>query len=206
LANPITIGAPSFLDYMRSTPRECINIIKGHRRMYLDPHSQGPRFYAPFRAALRRAASSVEPGQVIANAVASAWPTQRAHYVELENGFRRWWPAAKATGIPVQDSIWTSGELAVKVARPVGLRLRDDSTQVVFPYLKEPELTAEVANLILRILEVEMERLLPDAVPVALDVRRGRPFRLRRNANRSDLDAILAAEAAKYVTHWRAAA
>ncbi|ALG07446.1 hypothetical protein AOZ06_11405 [Kibdelosporangium phytohabitans] len=62
------------------------------------------------------------------------------------------------------------------------------------------------ADLLLRILEREMERLLPGGTPVVLDVRRSKTYRLRRNTNRHELDALLAGEAAKYVAHWQAAA
>ncbi|WP_190824809.1 hypothetical protein [Saccharopolyspora pogona] len=54
----------------------------------------------------------------------------------------------------------------------LGLRYRDGKTEVVLPYLKEPELGRDAANLALRILELHMNKLLPGAIPVVLDLRR----------------------------------
>ncbi|MDA3630649.1 hypothetical protein OU415_34840 [Saccharopolyspora sp. WRP15-2] len=204
--DPIRISAPSFLDYIHSTPRGCVKIVKDQRKLYLDPKNKGGYFYSPIRTALRRAFNSVAPAEELARAVNKADDKQYAHFVALEAGFVRWSRKVKATGIKVSEAVWTAGNLDVQLNNLIGLRYANDKTEVVLPYLKEPELSSEAANLMLRVLEREMPHLLSSAHPMVLDVRRGKPFRLRRNTNRNDLDALLAGEAAKYTTHWQSSA
>lgn len=204
----VQISLGTFLDYMRSTSRGCMSIVKDQRSMYLDPISMGSAFYGPFRHALRRAVNAPDPERVLAETVAKARVVQKSHFEALQAGFVQWWRKTPATGVLVASSCWRRGELAVTIANrsSLGLRYRDSRTEIVLPYLKEPELSAEDAYPALRILEREADELLPGAVPVVLDVRRAKPLRLRKNTNRGDLDAYLEAEAAKYLAHWQAAA
>ncbi|WP_433873374.1 hypothetical protein [Saccharopolyspora sp. CA-218241] len=204
----VQISLGSFLDYARSTPRGCAAIVRDQRGIYLDPHSMAWAFYGPFRAALRRAVHATDPVAVVAAAVHAARPVQQDHYRRLHAGFERWWARTKAVGVPLGSAVWPCGELAITVSgrSAVALRYADGGTEVVLPYLKEPELDGGTANLALRVLERAMPDLLPGARPMVLDVRRGRPLRLRRNANRAELDALIAAESAKYLVHWDAVA
>lgn len=204
--SPVRISAASFLDYMHSTPRGCIKIVKNQRKMYLDPDSKASYFYEPIRVALRRALNSVTPHQEFGKAIDRCNASQYSHFVELERGFSKWWRRVKATGIKVTAGAWHAGDLDVTLHNLLGLRHPGDKTEVVLPYLKEIALTPDAANPILRVLEREMADLLPGASPTVLDVRRGSAFKLRRNTNRADLDALLTAEAAKYTAHWHAAA
>lgn len=161
LRSAIRISIPSFLDYMSSTPRDCVSIVKGQRSIYLDPTSLGPHFYAPFRAAMRRAVNSVDPQAEIAAAVSNAWRAQLPHYLALQAGFEQWWAKARATGVPVGGAQWCEGGLEVKIRGALGLRHTDGGTEVVLPSLKNSALTAGAANLALRILERQMPQLLP---------------------------------------------
>lgn len=204
--NHIRISAASFLDYMHGTPRGCIKIVKDQRKMYLDRDRKASYFYDPIRAALRRALNSVTPLQEFAKAIDRASASQYSHFVELEQGFSKWRCKVKPTGVKVATGAWEAGDLDVTLHNLLGLRHASEKTEVVLPYLKETVLTPDAANPILRVLEREMPALLPGASPMILDVRRGNVFKLRRNANRADLDAFLTAEAAKYTTHWHAAA
>lgn len=208
LVDGVHIGLGSFLDYARSTPRGCAGIVRNQWEIYIDETSLAWTFYAPFRSALRRAVSSPDASEVMSEAVRQARPVQQPHFQQLHEGFQRWWGKVKATGVPMESAAWDSGELSVTVSRrsALALRHRDGHAEVVLPYLKEPVLGTDSANLALRVLEYLMPVLLPGATPVVLDVRRGKALRLRRNTNRAELDALLAAEAAKYLTHWTAMA
>ncbi|MER5392323.1 hypothetical protein [Saccharopolyspora sp. NPDC002686] len=204
----VHISLGSFLDYARSTPRGCAGIVRDQWEIYVAETSMAWTFYAPFRSALRRAVNSPDPSAVMAAVVEDARPVQQPHFLQLHEGFERWWRKVKATGVPLESAMWTVGELSVTVSRhsAMALRHRDGSTEVVLPYLKEPELGTDSANLALRVLEHLVPVLLPGATPMVLDVRRGKAMRLRKNANRAELDAMLSAEAAKYLTHWTAMA
>ncbi|MCA1186483.1 MULTISPECIES: hypothetical protein [unclassified Saccharopolyspora] len=196
----------SFLDYMHSTPRGCIKIVKDQRKMHLDPDRKASYFYDPIRVALRRALNSVTPQQEFSKAIDRANVTQYLHFVELERGFSKWSRKVNATGVKVTAGAWRAGDLDVTLHNLLGLRHSSGKTEAVLPYLKEAALTPDAANPILRVLEREMPALLVGASPVVLDVRRGSSFKLRRNTNRADLDALLTAEAAKYTAHWHAVA
>ncbi|MEU6269702.1 hypothetical protein [Saccharopolyspora shandongensis] len=202
----VQISLGSFLDYMRSTPRGCAGIVRDQREIYLDETSMAWAFYGPFRLALRRAVTSPDATEIVAAAVRQARPVQQPHFQELHVGFQRWWGRAKAVGVPMTSARWNIGGLAITISdrSSLALRRQDGRTEVVLPYLKEPELGTDSASLALRLLEHAMPALRPGATPMVLDVRRGKPLRLRKNANRVELDALLAAEAAKYLAHWTA--
>lgn len=204
----VQISLGSFLDYMRSTPRGCAGIVRDQREIYLDETSMAWAFYGPFRLALQRAVTSSDAVEIIAAAVRRARPVQQPHFRQLRAGFERWWGRAKVTGLPTASTRCEIGGLAITISErsSLALRHRDGRTEVVLPYLKEPRLGTDSANLALRVLERAMPALRPGATPMVLDVRRGKPLRLRKNANRVELDALLAAEAAKYLTHWTAVA
>ena len=88
----------------------------------------------------------------------------------------------------------------------LGLIAPDGSRAAVMVYVKEPPLTQESANVALRILQQTMDDVLPGATPLVLDARRGQAFRMSRRTNLTKLDALIAAEAAGYVVHWRMSA
>ncbi len=202
----VKIGALSFLDYMMSTPKGCAKIVKAQRSMYTNPADQGFYGYESIKAALKRALSAVDGHATLDRAIADAIPTMKSHYEAVAVGFMAWCKKVKGTGIRAKDAVWTSGYLTVTLRHMIGLREADGSQFVVLTYVKDLELTQDMADLLLRILELKMPDILPGATPIVLDARRGKQFKLRKNANRNDLDAVLAAEAMKYVTHWMAAA
>lgn len=202
----VKISAHAFLDYVSSTPQGCVSIVKMQRAMYLDPGSQAYFFYKPILNGLKRAVSSTDADSELEKVVASAGARQKLHFEEINDGFLAWWTRVRATGVACQEATWTQENLSVKLHSLIGLRLNDGSKIALLPYVKAPKLTTGAANMVLRILECEIDAVLPDAKPMVLDTRRGVTFKLRANTNRRDLDALLAAEAAKYVTHWKAAA
>lgn len=202
----IRIGATSFLDYVMSTPRGCTKIVKAQRSMYSDPDNQGFFAYESIKAAMKRAVNATDPTAVLAAVTVKTTKLMVPHYGAIASGFLGWLTKVKGTGIRTTDAAWTSDNLTVTLRHVIGLQLSKGQKLAVLAYVKEPVLTQDSADLLLRIMEVQMANLLPGAVPVVLDTRRAKLFKLRANANRSDLDALLAAEAAKYVTHWTTAA
>ena len=202
----IKIGATSFLDYIMSTPRGCTKIVKAQRSMYNDPESQAFHGYESIKSGMKRAISSTDAEAELAAVIAKATKQMAPHYEAIATGFIAWRGRSKGTGVRARDAAWASGNLTVTLRHIIGLRQPDGSELAVLTYVKEPVLTQDSADLLLRIMDLEMGNILPGATSTVLDARRGKPFRLRRNANKPDLDAALAAEAAKYVTHWTAVA
>jgi hypothetical protein len=205
--NTISVTALSFTEYVMSGQRGRINILTEQRSMYLaeDPRMCG--FYNPMRDAMRRAVSSPSPELEIKKAVLGANRNgQLKAFSELADGFLPWLRSARVTGVPVSSTRWQTGDLTLKVRPHLGLRLPDGSNVAALVYMKEAPLSREAATVALRILQLAIPSTLPDAAPLVLDARRGKAFRLARRTNVAKLDALIAAESAGYVTHWRLSA
>ncbi|MEU5690374.1 hypothetical protein [Actinosynnema sp. NPDC020468] len=204
---PISVTALSFTEYAMSGQRGRISIVTEQRSIYLAEAGWPCGFYNPVRNAMRRAFNSPDPAAELAGAVESAHLNgQERAFEEIREGFLPWLAATGATGVPVSATRWRSGELTLKVRPHLGLRLPDGSTAAVLVYVKERPMTQESANVGLRILQQTMSATLPDATPLVLDARRGRAFRMAKRTNLHKLDALIAAEAAGYVVHWRMSA
>ncbi|GAA3887589.1 hypothetical protein GCM10022243_60490 [Saccharothrix violaceirubra] len=204
---PISVTALSFTEYAMSGQRGRISIVTEQRSIYLatDPWPCG--FYNPMRNAMRRAANSTDPDAELDRAVESAHLNgQERAFLELREGFMPWLRTTRATGVPVAPTRWRAGDLVLKVRPHLGLRLPDGSLGAVLVYMKEAPMSQEAANVGLRILEQTMTDTLPGATALVLDARRGRAFRMAKRTNRTKLDALIAAEAAGYVVHWRMSA
>ncbi|SDJ98452.1 hypothetical protein SAMN04487820_103283 [Actinopolyspora mzabensis] len=200
------VGLGAFLDFVCSRSQDSVRMVRRQRLMYLDHNSKAWLFYQPFRAGIRRAVSSPDTGHVISEVVTNANRYQLPHFRELEDGFRRWHQRSRPVGLPVDSYSWQWDELEVRISNQTvfGLRYPDGTAELVLPYFKEPELTSQDTAPVLRILERSRNEVLPGATPMVLDVRRGKPIRLRTNTNRNDLDIGIAGEVSKYLTHWQA--
>ncbi|WP_202918960.1 hypothetical protein [Saccharothrix deserti] len=207
---PISVTALSFTEYVMSGQRGRINIVSDQRRIYLSSEQWVAGFYNPMRDAMRRAANSPDPAAELEKAVAAAHLQPRAGqpraFEELREGFLPWLRATRATGVPTGAARWQTGDLALRVRPHLGLRMPDGSRAAVLVYMKEAPMTQEAANVGLRILQQTVSDTLPGAIPLVLDARRGRAFRMSRRTNLAKLDALIAAEAAGYVVHWRMSA
>ncbi|WP_309115004.1 hypothetical protein [Saccharothrix sp.] len=207
MVEPVSVTALSFTEYVMSGQRGRISIVSEQRSVYLgvDPWVCG--FYNPMRDAMRRAANSIDPDAELDAAVRSASRNgQPRAFEELREGFLPWLRSTRATGVPVAATRWEAGDLTLRVRPHLGLRMPDGSTAAVLVYVKETPMTQEAANVGLRILQHTIDKTLPGATPLLLDARRGRAFRMSRRTNLAKLDALIAAEAAGYVVHWRMSA
>ncbi|MFI9812463.1 hypothetical protein [Saccharothrix variisporea] len=207
MVEPVSVTALSFTEYVMSGQRGRISIVSEQRSVYLgaDPWVCG--FYNPMRDAMRRAANSIDPDAELDAAVRSASRNgQPRAFEELREGFLPWLRSTRATGVPVAATRWEAGDLTLRVRPHLGLRMPDGSTAAVLVYVKETPMTQEAANVGLRILQRTIDATLPGATPLVLDARRGRAFRMSRRTNLAKLDALIAAEAAGYVVHWRMSA
>jgi hypothetical protein len=101
---------------------------------------------------------------------------------------RRRYRSTGGTGVRVRFATWTRGELTVALRDVFGLRLRSGRRLAVLPCLGSHELRQSDADVLLRIIEQSIDRLLPGSQPVVLDTRRGKKFTLHSRKNRRDLD------------------
>lgn len=205
----IGIGAHPWLDYLGSTPSTSFRIAKAQRYNYSREGSGGFHFYNPALTAIRRAISSTEPPAVLEATLGRLKnQTQLIHTREVFAGFLSWWNNVTATAVPAKAAVWARSGLSVSLYSQhlLGLKTSTGVTKVVLPYVKPQVLTRDAAFLLLHLMEQVMPTILDGATPAVLDRRRARSFALRKNTSRTELDAILTAEAARYVTHWHAAA
>ncbi|MBM7811080.1 hypothetical protein [Saccharothrix algeriensis] len=207
VVEPVSVTALSFTEYVMSGQRGRISIVSEQRDVYLGADRWVCGFYNPMRDAMRRAANSPDPDAELDAAVRSASRNgQLRAFEEIRQGFLPWLKGTGATGVPVSPARWSAGELTLRVRPHLGLRLPDGSTAAVLVYVKEREMTQEAANVGLRVLQQAVDQALPGATPLLLDARRGRAFRMAKRTNLAKLDALIAAEAAGYVVHWRMSA
>jgi hypothetical protein len=203
----ISVTALSFTEYVMSGQRGRISILSEQRAMYLAEDLRMCGFYNPVRDAMRRAVSSADPeGEMRAAVLSANRNGQLRAFEELADGFLPWLRKARVTGVPVSSARWSAGDLTLKVRPHLGLRMADGSLVAALVYVKEAPLTREAATVGLRILQQTMEETLPGGEPMVLDARRGKVFRLGKRTNIGKLDALIAAESAGYVMHWRLSA
>lgn len=207
---PISVTALSFTEYVMSGQRGRINIVSEQRRIYLSSEHWVAGFYNPMRDAMRRAANSPDPAAELEKAVEAAHRGLRAGqpraFEELREGFVPWLRSTRATGVPTAAARWQAGDLTLRVRPHLGLRFPDGTRAAVLVHVKEAPMTQEAATIALRILQQTVPDTLPGAMPLVLDARRGRAYRMSRRTNLAKLDALIAAEAAGYVVHWRMSA
>jgi hypothetical protein len=204
---PIKINARLFLTYIADGAGRN-RIMKDQVRYYNDPTCQAHAFYGPVTTALKNSVISPTPDAILDACVrrARAEYGQQAAFEAITAGFRCWYTKINGTGVPLRSTTWSQGPLTITLRDLFGVRLKSGKTLAVLPYVGSQELSQAEANIVLRIMELSMDQIQPMARPVVLDTRRGKPFMLRSNTNRRDLDAAIVGEVARYIHHWRAAA
>ncbi|WP_424183898.1 hypothetical protein ACOBQX_18255 [Actinokineospora sp. G85] len=199
----ITVPAPSFAEYAAADRRGRNGIVVDQHARQADAEHYAHVFYRPITDAITTSLTAPDPTAALTAATESAELNGQARaFEEVAAGFSRWWKAARATPVPVGESILRFGSLAVAVRPHLGFRDRAGVEHAVLLHLKEAPLARDAANAALRMLDRCMLDLLPGAVPLVVDVRRAKQYRLSRSVNVELLDAWLAAQASAYVTHW----
>ncbi len=204
----VEIGGFQFLDYVVAGPRQSSKVVTDQKELYLGQQGPGWIYYGDLYAGLRAAMSSVDPraklGQVVRDAAATDENRGRA-YSEAVNGFFGLLPKG-STGVPVKSEKWHDDDLTVVMRRMIGIRQRNGKQLYVAPYVKAAPLDQDGADVLLYLLESVLAEALPGATPVVWDLRQGKEFKLRRNANRTALERYVRAQAKAYMYVWNAAA
>jgi hypothetical protein len=203
----VQISALSFVEYCGCRNSRRIDIVNEQRSIYLSEDGKFPGYYQPVRTAMRKACNSTEPAREFDLAIGKAnLRGQERAFTQIKQGFLPWLRRQGASGVGVTGTAWSVGDLDLKVTPHLGLRLPDGTALAIFAYLKEAALTRDAANVALRIMQRTVEHSMPGAVPLVLDVRRGKGYAVPARGDLARLDALIAAEAAGYVVHWRMAA
>jgi hypothetical protein len=98
------------------------------------------------------------------------------------------------------------GTLPIKLNTHFGVRTTDGRAQAVRLYFDEDSPPDETVLATLHLLGRNMDRILPRAEPVLVDLRRGRIHRPDRAAKPEQIEQWLAGEAAAFAAIWNAAA
>lgn len=206
--NPAKIGGFQFLDFVQAGPRKSTRTVAEQRKLYLNPQGMGWSYYGPLYAGFKAAVSAPDPrttlDQVVNRAAVRDVGCGRA-FAEASDGFLHLLGTG-VTGVPVQSSSWQEGDLTIDLRRMTGLRTRKGDLLYVAPYVKEPELTQDDADVLLYLMDEAVAQALPNATPVVWDTRRGQAFKLRRNTNRKLLGCHVRGQAAAYMVAWHLAA
>jgi hypothetical protein len=196
------LGAAMFLEYQSVSPVRRTRLIKDQRKWLTDPASLAFAPYQLLRHALRKAFGSADPERELREACGRVTPAMYASYDAVVSGVLPWILKTRATRVQGAVVDAEVGELTISLSQLINLKLPDDTTLTVLPYFKETAVDPGAADLALRLIEREVDRILPGAVPGVLDTRRGKLYRLHKRRNRGDLDAALLAESARYARHW----
>jgi hypothetical protein len=100
------------------------------------------------------------------------------------------------------DALTVVGGLAVKINPHFGLRYDDGRVEAVRLHFDEDPPQDEAAVATLHLMARQMERVLPHAVPVLVDLRRGEVLRPDPGVKPREVERWLAGEAAAFTAMW----
>ena len=105
-----------------------------------------------------------------------------------------------------RDALGVLGGLTVKINPHFGLRAEDGTLQAVRLHFDEEAPQPEVATAALHLMARHMDQVLPHAVPVLVDVRRGTVLHADPATRSDEVERWLAGEAAAFSAMWGTAA
>lgn len=152
-------------------------------------------FYRQFRTAIAEGIANSNDDVRVRQAVDECNPKRRTHYDALANGWSRW-RRGKSLEVFSQPREWHSDGLDVRVSPQFIWRDRKTS-YIVWPYLKDPELSRDGIQAAIRL--IEMTHADSDHQSALLDVRRGTIHRAPKRRRRG-FDAWLTSEAVAFIS------
>lgn len=195
LNNP-TISLGGFVEFASAMASGRItavqNVISNQFGRYEPSHD----FYRQFRIAIAEGIAHGDDGLRVRRAIDECTPRRRPHYAALGTGWNRW-RGGKDLAVYSGPREWHSEGLAVRVS-PQFVWHDHNCSYVVWPYLKDPELTRDGIQAAIRLLELTHPDV--ECQPAVLDVRRGRLHQAPRRARRRGFDAWLTSEATAFIS------
>jgi len=107
---------------------------------------------------------------------------------------------------PAHEAIAMVGALPVKINPQLGLGYADGHAEAVRLHFDEEPPNHEAVLATLHLMRRHMDRVLPGAEPVIVDVRRGRVLRAEPDARPEQVEQWLAGEAAAFAAIWQTVA
>ncbi|MDX1870704.1 hypothetical protein SBI67_01095 [Mycolicibacterium sp. 120266] len=190
-----TIGLGGFAEFASAMSSGRIGAVQNVISNEFGGYEPSHDFYRQFRRAVAEGIANGNDEVRVRWAVDECNHKQRNHYQALANGWIRW-RRGKQLQVFSQPREWHSAGLDVRVSPQFIWRDKKQS-YLVWPYLKDPELSRDGIQAAIRLMELTH----PDAQhqPALLDVRRGavhRAFKRRRRG----FDAWLTSEAAAFIS------
>ena len=190
-----TIGLGGFVEFASAMSSGRISAVQNVITNEFGGYDPSHDFYRQFRIAIAEGIANGNDDVRVRQAVEGASPRRRNHYEALAVGWMRW-RKGRQLEVFSQPREWRSEGLNVRVSPQFIWHDKTDNF-VVWPYLKDPELSRDGIQAAIRL----METIYPDTgrQPAILDVRRGAIHRAAKR-RRKGFDAWLTSEAAAFVS------
>lgn len=208
VGNPVPYATLlAFTRYVARTGPGKAAFVGGLRRQRASGAGFNP--HGPLVKALKADIQFRTGGARIAAAVAAVKPRWRALYEALFRGATAYLETLGDPGgvwlAQTRDALGVIGGLPVKINPHFGLRYADGRAEAVRLVFDPEPPNAEAITATLHLMAREMDRVLPHAEPVLVDLRRGVVHRRDPAVGTGDVERWLAGEAAAFATMWTAA-
>lgn len=195
------ISMTTFLDFVQASGRGRLSAILRAKAQYDARYQPATDYYKGLRERIQAMHQQSEPSSVLNQFLSDLDNSRKErNYRQCVRGYQAWLGRRQARWLGKSSRIWTSGDLRVKVNPELGLELDGERYRIKL-YFKENAAIRSRLEAMLRLLEVTMPAS-EGIAPAILDVPRGRLIQLQRA--QPGLDALLAGEAAAFLTMWRA--
>lgn len=191
-----TIGLGGFVEFASAMASGRITAVQNVIANEFGKYEPSHDFYRQIRIAIAEGIAHGDDALRVRRAVEECHPRRRPHYAALAVGWSRW-RSGKNLEVFSSPREWHSQGLAVRVSPQFVWHVRKDS-YLVWPYLKDAELTRDGIQAAIRLIELTH----PDTEcrPAVLDVRRGGLHRAPGRPRRRGFDAWLTSEATAFIS------
>lgn len=200
--DPRPRGLGLITDFINASSPARVKLMKNHIDWVDIPSSGAHTAYGAAESSIIEAIGAPDPDLVLGRMVNRSQDNMRRHYEELAAGALRFISKYKMTTTPVGVPIMRIGRLQVRMNHIVGLIDKKGNEHAAFLHYKEPELTKDAVAMVTRLIESEMQWVLPGATPVALDLRRGQIMKRSPRRRLDDLDMAIRCEVRAYLDLW----
>jgi hypothetical protein len=197
----VKVSANSFFRYLAAQSTTRVTKVREAKRMMEVPREDYRRvdYWAGIRdASVRLLLGSYNQKQFETEVGRTSDAKKVAHYQKAATGLQGWIGKKAIQAKPARSVAWVESGLEVSVTPELLVSWGDSSTYVLKLFFSTEPLSKFVVNPMLRIIEQTHGRL---GVAAVLDIQRGK-LHTGPTARPTDLDILLASEAASFVEIW----